>query len=477
MTMANPFTIIMGTTGYIPQTPAALQQALIAGVTATNPGYTANLPGTLIEDISSTNVFAMLQCDSAIAELIGSVSPYGANEYILGKLGAVYGVQPQSATNTSVNIQVSGPPGYLIAQGFTVSDGNYQYVVQDGGIINAGGVSGDLYAVSPTDGTWAVPAGSVTEIITSVPGGVTLTVNNIADGTPATSGETPEDYRARVLQAGYAPGQGNVTYLKTLLQNIPGVQRRLVSVRQVSTNPYLWEVICGGGDQYQIAYSIFRAGLLLTSLSGSVLAVSGITNANPAVVTTNLKHNYSNGQVVQITGATGMSGINNTSFNVTVLGLYSFSIGVDTTSSGAYTGNGVLTPNLRNVTAPVYDYPDTYQMTYVNPPVQIVSISAVWNTIATNFISPVAVAQLAQPAIVDYINSIVVGQPINIMELNTVFQDAVASLVPAQLLTRLVFTINVDGQGASPLSGTYEIPGDPESYFYTTAANVAVSRG
>jgi hypothetical protein len=472
------FPIIMGTSGYIPQTPASLQQQLLSSVAATNPGYTANLPGTLIEDISSTDVAALLQCDSSVAEIINSLTPYGANEFLLNQLGNLYGVLPQVATNTSVNVVFTGPPGFVIATGFVVGDGNYQYVVQaPGGIIGAGGNSLPLYAVANTTGTWAVPAGSVTELVTSAPVNVTLTVNNPEDGTPSAAGETVEAYRTRVLQAGYAPGQGMLTYLKTLLGNVPGVASRLISVRQVSTNPYYWEVICGGGDQYQVAFAIFSAGLLLTSLTGSVLSVSGITNATQAVVTTTLNHGYTTGQVAQITGATGMTAINNINFTVTVLTPTTFSINVDTTTFGAYTGGGSLTPNLRNVTVPVYDYPDTYQVTYVNPPLQQVAITAKWNTIATNYISPVAVAQLAQPAIVDYINGIVVGQPINLMELNTVFQTAVASLLPAQLLTRLVFTVSINGNGASPLSGTYEIPGDPESYFYTTIASVTVTQG
>jgi hypothetical protein len=473
----NPFPIIMGVSGYLPQTPAALQQKLIVGVAATNPGYTANLPGTLIEDISSTDVAAMLQMDSSVAEIIGSVSPYGANEYLLNALGVVYGVTPQVATNTSVYVVFTGPPGFVIGQGFTVSDGSYQYLVQDGGIIGAGGVSGNLYAVATTVGSWAVPAGTVNQLVTSVPNGISLSVTNPTDGTPSTTAESAEDYRARVLQAGYAPGQGMTTYLKTLLQNVPGVQPRLTSVRQVSTNPYLWEVICGGGDQYQIAYAITQAGLMLTSLSGSVLAVTGITNANPAVVTVNLNHNYTTGQIVQFSGVQGLAGLNGGSFTATVISHVSFSINFDSTSSGAYTSGGVVTPNLRNVVVPVYDYPDTYQITFVNPPQQIVAIAATWNTIATNFIAPASIAQLAQPAIVAYINSIIVGQPINVMELNTVFQNAIASLIPAQLLTRLVFAVSINGNGASPLSGTYEIVGDPESYFYTTTANVTVTQG
>jgi len=156
--------IVMGPAGMVPAAPADVQTALIANVTATNPGYTANLPGTLIEDISSTDVAAILQCNSALVELINSVTPYGANQFLLNQLGQIYGVQQGQATNTSVYVVFTGTPGFIIPIGFTVSDGSYQYTVQDGGIIGTGTQSGTISAI-----TQANPA----VVTTSAPHGLT----------------------------------------------------------------------------------------------------------------------------------------------------------------------------------------------------------------------------------------------------------------------------------------------------------------
>jgi hypothetical protein len=473
----NPFPIVMSSAGYVPQTPMTLQQLLINTVAAINPGYTANLPGSLIEDISSTDTYALLQCDSSIAEIIGSVTPYGANNYLLWELGVLFGVPPQTPTNTSVYVQFTGPPGFVIGQGFTVSDGNYQYEAADGGIIGTGGVSDDIYMVATVPGMWAVPAGSVTQLITSVPTGINITVINNADGDPATTAETAEQYRTRVMQAQYAPSQSMLTYLKTMLQRIPGVSARLVSVRQYSQLPSLWEVICGGGDQYAVAYAIYMAGLMLTNITGSVMIISAITQANPGVVTTELNHGLLSGQIVSFSGCEGMTSINEVPFNVTVIDAHNFSIGTDTSGLSAYTGGGYVNENPRNITVPVFDYPDTYAITFVNPPQQLVAIVVTWNTIATNFISPVVIAQLINPAVVDYINSIIVGQPINIYVLDTVIQEAVAGLIPAELLTRIIISVSINGIGVSPISGTGEIPGDPESYFFTSTSEVTVLQG
>jgi hypothetical protein len=469
--------IVISDSGYVPQTPAALNAQLIANVTATNPGYTANLPGSLIEDVSSTDTYALLMCDSALGDLINSVSPLGANPFIISQLGNMLGVQVGADTNTSVSVVFSGPPGFVIVAGFIVSDGSYQYVAQDGGVVESGGSSAPLFAVATLTGTWAVPVGSVNQLVTQPPTTLSpaLTVTNPLAGTPSAGAESQVDYQARVLQANLAASQGMGRYLKTLLENVPGVQARLVSVvQQVGGG---WTVICGGGDPYAVAYAIYSALFDVSTLVGSSLDVTGITNANPGVVTTNLNHGFISGQVVNITGVVGMSGVNNTPLTITVINEKTFSIGVNTTSSGTWTSGGVVTPNLRNVSTSINDFPDSYQIASVNPPQQVVTITATWNTSSLNYVNPATIAQLTAPAIADYINGIVTGQPINVLEMNEVFQAAIASVLSGPLLTRLVFSVAINGVGTGVSSGTYAIYGDPSSYFYATDADITVVQG
>jgi hypothetical protein len=100
-----------------------------------------------------------------------------------------------------------------------------------------------------------------------------------------------------------------------------------------------------------------------------------------------------------------------------------------------------------------------------------------WNTTSTNLISPAAITQLAQPALVAYINSIAVGQPINLFELQAVFQAAVAANLPAAQLTRLIFAVSINGVGVSPSAGTGIIAGYPESYMFTNTALITINQG
>lgn len=468
--------IVMGPEGYVPQTPASLNQQLIAAVEAVDSGYTANLPGSLIEDVSSTNTYSLLTCDSAFGDLVNSVTPLGANAFILAQLGAMLGLPLGTATNTSVSVVFSGPPGFVIAQGFTVSDGTYQYIVQDGGIIQLGGSSASLFAVATQSGTWAVPAASVSQLVTSVPSTLSpaLTVTNPFAGTPSTAAETQTNYRARVLQANLAASQGMARYLKTLLGAVPGVQSRLVSVLQ---QPGVgWMVICGGGDPYAVAYAIYTALFDVSTLVGSTLGVLSVTQANPGVVTTTINHGFANGQAIQINYSNPIN--YNGSFTIEVLSETTFSLGVDTSNYLLpYEGGGVVTPNLRNVAVSINDYPNTYLIPFINPPQETVAVTATWNTSSASSVNAAVIGQLAGAALVDYINGITAGQPINTDVMVSTFSAAIASVLAPPLLTRLVFSVSINGVGTAPVAGTVTIFGDPSSYFETTGALVTVLQG
>lgn len=469
---------VITSAGLQPQSPADLREQLLALAAEASPGYTANLPGSLIEDISSTDVGALTLIDQARVETVNSLTPFGANAFLLQQLGQIYigpGSAPAVPTNTSVQVEFFGDVGFTIPVGFTVSDGTYQYIVQDAGIIDSGGTSGLIFCLATIAGSWAVPANSVTQLVTSVPSGVTLSCTNPDPGTPGGAAETEESYRARVLTAGQAIAQGMPTMLKTQLGGVSGVQPRLVSVRQQPTG---WEIIVGGGDPYDVANAIFKAVFDVSSLVGSVLSVTNITQANPGVVTTDLNHGYSTGQEVTMNGLVGMTPLNGVlTPPITVIDEKTFSIGINTIGYAAYVSGGTVSPNLRNVSVDINDYPDIYNILFVNPPQQSVSVSLTWNTSEPNFVSASAVSQLGNVALVNYVNSIPVGAPINLFEAQTVFQAAIANVLDPSLLTRMVWAISINGVPTAPTAGTGIVAGDPESYFLTTTSQVVIVQG
>jgi hypothetical protein len=470
----------MTSAGAVPSSPQTLLNAEIEAATALSPGLTANLPGSLIEDMASTAAGAVIVQDQAYVDLVNSISPLTANASILYQLGAVYGVTQGQGSNTSVFVTFSSEtPGFVIPAGFIVSDGTYQYVVQDGGIVATSGQSAALYCLATVAGTWAVPVGTVTTIITSVPSGITLTCTNLSTGTPGAAAQTLPAYQAQVIQAGQAVAQGMPTFLKTQLENVSGVQSRLVSVQQSGSN---WTVLCGGGDPYEVANAIFTGLFDISNVIGSIFTASTITAATDAVITVPYYVGYTVGEVITVAGATPTA--YNTTYTITGISYTYTGTGVNsviTTSTnssafGAYVSGGVVTPNPRNVVVSINNYPDTYSVTFINPPSQAVAMTLTWATISPNYVSPISVASAGIPAIVSYINSITVGQPISVFEIQDVFQNAVESLLDPTLISEMNVAITINGASVSPSSGGIMIFGDPQSFFETSSAAITITQ-
>jgi ubiquitin-activating enzyme E1-like protein len=471
--------IIMGPQGPIPTSPATLRQQLITLVSSTNPGYTANLPASLIEDVSSTDVGAIVISNQMMIDLINSVTPYGANQFILNQLGIeIYGIQPESATNTAVDLIFFGVPGFIIIPGFVVGDQSFQYICADGGVINTNGQSLPIHAIATLPGTWAVPAGSVNTIVTSVPSNMNLSVINPTDGIPSIGTEDVSSFRTRTLVAGLAASTGMDRYLKTLLWNVPGVVQRLVSVRQ-NLDTGRWIILCGGGDPYQVAWCIYYALFDIQTLERTPIQIFNITNTDPILVTTVDNHNLTTGMVEKFTGITGgMIALNEQQFPVSVLGPNTLSIPVDGTQMPYYAGGGgIITPNPILQEIFLNSYPDSYLIPFLLPAQQLVTIVLVWDTDSPNYVSSSAISQAASPAIINYINSLYVGvAPVNLYEMQALFVDAIADILPAENLTVINFTISWDNITQEAVPGTGVIYGDPNSYFYTTANNVFVNQ-
>jgi len=475
--------LVMGVSGPQPQSLVSLNQQIIDIATQLSPGLTTALPGSMIEDIASTDTAALALIDQAQVDLINSVTPYGANLFILNLLGQIYGVQQGVSTNTSVYVIFAGTPGFLIPTGLIVSDGTYQYLVQENSVIDASGYSQSVYCVATVSGTWAVPANTVTHVASAVPSAVGLTVTNPEPGTPSSGTETTDTYRARVLQAGLVTCAGTTEMVKYYLGQVNGVNPNLISV---TYNSYYskWEVIVAGGDPYAVANAIFLGCGDPNAICGSALQILNVTNANPGVITTNLYHGYSANQLIHISGATGMTAINGDFYVNTVLSNTTFTISatsggtaIDTTSYPTYINGGLITPNFRNQVVSINSVPDLYQIPFVVPVQQTILVTVTWNTYAVNLVANSTIQALGAPAIVNYINDLSIGQPVNLLELQSVTAAAISPLAPTEQLSKLNFTVTIDGSIVSPLSGTTTIYGDQEGYFFMDTTQVTFTRG
>lgn len=458
--------------GPVPKTAEELRSELVSRATELSPGITTDLPGSLIEDIVSTDVGALLICDQARVDLINSVGPLKANLSMLNLLAQQSGVAAQKTEgSTTVPVTFSGPAGFPVPQGFLVGDGTYTYQVSDATIISASGISSSVTCVATNTGSWAVPAGSVNQILTSLPSDITLTCTNPVAGTPGGEPETNYEFRERVWQAQMSTVQGYPGFIRQKLTDLENVQARLVSVVQSGNS---WVVMCGGGDIYEMAGAIYKSAGDISRLKGADLNVTGITNASPGVVTTDITHGFSSGQVINITGVTGMVGINNVPLTIAVLSPHTFSIGIDTTTSGSWTGGGMITPNLRNNVVTINDWPDNYLIPFVIPLQQLVTIKFEWATESTNYLTDATISSLVSEPVIQYVNSIYAGKPLNINNIKDVFLQSINSTIDMSLITTLNVIVTVNGVIANVDVGTNIISGDPYSYWFIASDGVTV---
>lgn len=89
-------------------------------------------------------------------------------------------------------------------------------------------------------------------------------------------------------------------------------------------------------------YERDAGGLVTVTTGGTPQEITGITQANPAVVTSTA-HGYTTGDVVRITDVGGMTEVNDLTHTITVVDADTFSLdGVDSTGYGAYTSGGIV---------------------------------------------------------------------------------------------------------------------------------------
>lgn len=478
--------VVVTSAGAQPTSPAQLRADLVALAAQNNPGYTANLPGSLIEDWVSTSVGALTISDSAVVETLNSISPYTANDFLLAQLGQISigpGASPGVPTNTSVFVVFTAldantglpAPGQTINRGFTVGDGTYQYVVQDqGGVTDSAGQTQPLFCLATIAGSWAVATNTVSNLVTAEPPGINLTCTNPLPGIASSVAETSEQYRARVIQAGQAISTGTTALLKTLLGQVPGVQQRLIST--VLQPGIGWTVIVGGGDPYLTAGAIVASGLNVAGLFGATLNITAISQASAAQITTATNHNYTTGESTTINAVKGMTQINGLSGTVTVIDEKNFTVNINSTGFAPYAGGGVLTPYLINLVTDIVDYPNTYGVPTVTPVAEPVTMVITYETTQSNFASQAAVAQAVAPAVSDYISGIPTGSPLSQIEIDTIFATEWAGLgFDVTLISSLTISVSINGVATSPTGALYF--GDQWSYLTASTSSINVQQG
>lgn len=171
--------------------------------------------------------------------------------------------------------------------------------------------------------------------------------NKIAEGQFTSTGVAkfinlpflPNSFEMWNLTAMGTPTQNEITYATSWQSAAAGT----ASVQYFNATPVLTTTNLATGG-----LSFIQAG---TYQYGPTLTISGITQANPAVVTTSTNHGLATGDAVLIYGTTGMLQIAGEVYTVTVLSATTFSINVNSSGFAAAATAGFCKKLL---------YPDLY---------------------------------------------------------------------------------------------------------------------
>lgn len=458
-------------TGPVALTSSELREKVVKYAKSVSPGFTDDLPGSLVEDIVSTAVGALLTCDAARVEVLNSIGPRTGNEFMLNDLAAQYGIPARQGEGlTTVNIEFSGPPGFNIPKGFIVSDGTHQYSIRKDNIIPDSGTTKLITAYGTVSGVWDIPANTVKNLVTSVPKEITLTVNNPSTGIPGSDAETVFDFRSRVWDAGMATVYAIPKTIRTALAAVENVNPRLVSVVQSGKS---FIVMCGGGDVYEMAGAIFNSAGDFTKLEGLDLEIEMLTTGTVTTIKTTYTHGFSDGQQVQLTGVNSIPGLAGNTYTATILNPWTFTIPYDS-SSDTWDETGDVLPNFRDQLVAINDWPDEYEIPFIIPLEQVVEIEYQWRTDGNNYLSSETISALVTDPTIQYINDLYAGNPININTLKNTFLEALNETINRDKFTYLRVIVTVNGIITDPDPSTDIISGDRYSYWFANSSAVTV---
>lgn len=126
----------------------------------------------------------------------------------------------------------------------------------------------------------------------------------------------------------------------------------LISRMQEKINIGIERLIWQGKSGSDFSFSASFPGLLakmetaspVVKLGATIgqLSITGITKANPAVVTVASTANLQTGDKVTLRNVGGMTDVNGQTYTITVLSATTFSLGVNSSSFGTYTSGGVV---------------------------------------------------------------------------------------------------------------------------------------
>ena len=189
-------------------------------------GEVASAPETPQGQIIGIDSVTWTAVDELLAYVANGLSVDAAVGFQLDALGTFRGIARRLAIRSTVTATMSGVAGTVVDAGSRVQDtaGNAWILAEAATIATGGSVDGTFRA--DDFGPVEVPAGTLTRIVTPVPGWESIT--NAAAGSPGRAREGDASYRARLHALAARGTQSTVEAMAVAIHDVEGVTRSRV---------------------------------------------------------------------------------------------------------------------------------------------------------------------------------------------------------------------------------------------------------
>lgn len=254
----------IGNTGVIKDNPTDIRDDILNQAIDNVDGFT-NLPSGIQNNLLDESVIVISEIQDMLSNVMNSVSPLYANNFMVLELGEAFGLKIKDKTLPNTTITFYGLAGVVIPEGLEISneDSSKKFVTTKSDIINASGqvsiyCEGADYYNTPT------PANTLTVMLNQVLNVTSCT--NLNDAVETTPAEPISEFRTRFQNRALANRSGTVATLNDELKKVEGTVDRLCTYKasqivEEGVSKAVLEVIVGGGDDYQVALAIFNSVL------------------------------------------------------------------------------------------------------------------------------------------------------------------------------------------------------------------------
>ena len=221
----------IGNTGVIKDNPTDIRDDILNQAIDNVEGFT-NLPSGIQNNLLDESVIVISEIQDMLSNVMNSVSPLYANDFMVLELGEAFGLKIKDKTLPNTTITFYGLAGVVIPEGLEISnaDSSKKFVTTKSDIINASGqvsiyCEGADYYDTPT------PANTLTVMLNQVLNVTSCT--NLNDAVETTPAETISEFRTRFQNRALANRSGTVATLNDELKKVEGTVDRLCTYRRL----------------------------------------------------------------------------------------------------------------------------------------------------------------------------------------------------------------------------------------------------